>query len=368
MKQIRLHRESVHNLDEKWNPFVPNVIQNHDKRFNVNTGKRHVLQPKDDGKSFFCNSKTTSRKISHNDKSFVCDKCDVKFPKLIQLRDHIKNNRYCRPYWCNDCSSKFIQKKKLEKHVRIHLYKCQECSKSFPYKNYLDVHYYNEHMQSIDLDIKSQPGFLCRYCGLPFSTEEELQNHIKLSGENLIICAECLDVFETEGADLKRGADLRRGKGGSQKGVRISKGAGADLRRGKGGSQKGVRISKGAGADLKKGRGSQKGQGRISKGAGARADLKRGGGKGGSQKGRGGSQEGQGRSGSQKGCGSQKGQGRISKGVRISKGAGADLKRGRGGSQKGQGRISKGARADLKRAGADLRMGRGGSQKGRGRI
>lgn len=198
MKQIRLHRESVHNLDEKWNPFVPKVIQNHDKRFNVNTGNRHHLQPKDDGKSFFCNSKTTSRKISHNDKSFVCDKCDVKFPKLIQLRDHIKNNRYCRPYWCNDCSSKFIQKKKLEKHVKIHLYKCQECSKSFPYKNYLDVHYYNEHMQSIDLDIKSQPGFLCRYCGLPFSTEEELQNHIKLSGENLIICAECLDVFETE--------------------------------------------------------------------------------------------------------------------------------------------------------------------------
>ncbi|XP_065218875.1 zinc finger protein 26-like [Planococcus citri] len=132
-------------------------------------------------------------------KSFDCDKCHQKFPKLNQFRDHLKKSFKCRPYWCNDCNAKFIQKKMLEKHVRSHLYKCSSCSQNFSCTNLLDVHIFNEHMQSVnDTSFAPKTGFRCRYCGLMYSTEEDLQNHIKFSGENLIICATCFYISETE--------------------------------------------------------------------------------------------------------------------------------------------------------------------------
>ena len=76
-----------------------------------------------------------------------CAKCNKRFEKPYQLRNHIKSiHEDIKPYPCGQCEKAFSGANYLKKHVNIKHeglknYKCEECSNTFgfpqkPYQKY----------------------------------------------------------------------------------------------------------------------------------------------------------------------------------------------------------------------------------------
>lgn len=76
----------------------------------------------------------------------LCPICGLYFTNLkYHLRVHTKE----RPFECDICEKKFIQRVNLTVHYRIHTgerpYHCKSCEKTFIQKSNLDAHVNNHH-------------------------------------------------------------------------------------------------------------------------------------------------------------------------------------------------------------------------------
>lgn len=90
-------------------------------------------------------------KVSH----FECPVCGLYF---TNVKNHLKVHTKERPFQCDICKKKFIQKINLTVHHRVHTgerpYKCKKCDKTFIQKGNLDAHV-NKHHKKVEEFFKS---------------------------------------------------------------------------------------------------------------------------------------------------------------------------------------------------------------------
>uniref|UniRef100_A0A669QC48 C2H2-type domain-containing protein n=1 Tax=Phasianus colchicus TaxID=9054 RepID=A0A669QC48_PHACC len=113
---------------------------------------------------------------SSREKFYRCVVCGKNFLLKINLIIHQKSHSNWlpyRPYCCPACGKGFIQKHHLQKHQRIHgrLYRCIECTESFPMQTLLEEHQ-RRHTQ--------QRPFQCNGCSKSFRHRQSLNHHQKV--------------------------------------------------------------------------------------------------------------------------------------------------------------------------------------------
>lgn len=105
---------------------------------------------------------------------FPCNQCQRSFP-LKQLLDlHMVNHDRERSYECDQCSRKFFTKYDLAKHSQTHSnhkpYTCVACNKQFSRETLLHRH------EKVHTDI---PKYLCTTCERTYLTKEDLDAHVE---------------------------------------------------------------------------------------------------------------------------------------------------------------------------------------------
>ncbi|EDW39789.1 GL14491 [Drosophila persimilis] len=74
-----------------------------------------------------------------DERPYKCTNCSKSFLQKSKLDAHIRTHTGDRPYKCSHCSKSFQQNAHLQVHSRTHTgelpYKCSHCSRSFKYKN-----------------------------------------------------------------------------------------------------------------------------------------------------------------------------------------------------------------------------------------
>lgn len=122
---------------------------------------------------------------------YPCDQCARSFP-LRQLLDlHMANHVRDRKFQCDSCDKAFFSKYDLGKHMLIHSgekpFKCVVCDKAFSRTTLLRRH------EKVHSD---QPKFLCQYCERPFLSKEELDKHTANHLKNRpFVCGVCNKGF-----------------------------------------------------------------------------------------------------------------------------------------------------------------------------
>ncbi|XP_055545942.1 RE1-silencing transcription factor-like [Wyeomyia smithii] len=103
---------------------------------------------------------------------FPCNECDRSFPLRQLLEIHKSNHNRERNHPCELCDKRFFSKYDLAKHNMTHTgerpFVCVICKSAFPRATLLTRH------QKIH---KDQPKFVCMYCQRSFFSDEELQKH-----------------------------------------------------------------------------------------------------------------------------------------------------------------------------------------------
>ena len=110
----------------------------------------------------------------HENKEFMCDKCDKVFPRALNLKMHMQNFHSDQTYVCQYCSKVFKKPRNLDGHInQYHKERnaiCDICQKGFINKNRLKDHIISVHS-------KTTP-FSCKYnCGKAYGDRSNCRQH-----------------------------------------------------------------------------------------------------------------------------------------------------------------------------------------------
>lgn len=167
-------------------------------------------------KSFEDGERLREHKRWHADsRHYKCGFCDKVLSSCQSWEYHVNVHAGYKPYTCDHCEKEFVTKQALKTHTRCNRHKCQFCGQSFRSKSKLKEHRkthkeeeihrcnicdrYFSKLSSLNIHKtkhKTKKPHECQYCGNVYQSKAELEYHIKLTGENLLICPTCLDTFE----------------------------------------------------------------------------------------------------------------------------------------------------------------------------
>uniref|UniRef100_A0A1Q3F111 C2h2-type zn-finger protein n=1 Tax=Culex tarsalis TaxID=7177 RepID=A0A1Q3F111_CULTA len=103
---------------------------------------------------------------------FPCNECERSFPLRQLLEIHMQNHNRSRNFPCENCDKRFFSKYDLAKHNLTHTgerpFICIICKAAFSRSTLLTRH------QKVH---KDQPKFLCMFCERTFLSNEELAKH-----------------------------------------------------------------------------------------------------------------------------------------------------------------------------------------------
>ena len=114
-------------------------------------------------------------------KDFECDKCKSVFEDKVQLNAHLKKVHLNeKPYQCSVCKRQFSLKVKLQKHViKFHQPQLSQFSQKMP-KMAKNGQMFDSKMDaSVADESKLKPKkFKCNECGKSFAYKEILKSHV----------------------------------------------------------------------------------------------------------------------------------------------------------------------------------------------
>ena len=74
-------------------------------------------------------------KINPNFGKFACQKCDIQYASMQNLKNHIQFQHEGVKFSCQDCSKQFAVKSQLYNHIKIvhegALFDCNKCSQQY---------------------------------------------------------------------------------------------------------------------------------------------------------------------------------------------------------------------------------------------
>lgn len=144
-----------------------------------------------------------SEKIADDRRPHKCQYagCERKFKQLEQLNDHISVHLGINPHQCNHCSETFRTKNALTRH-RVDVHKdfrrnwCQLCDKSFCNGKAMLQHNESHHSGSFP--------FACTYCEQQFRFKKQLIVHLEIHERvNCEACAKSVLIHKYEAHKLK---------------------------------------------------------------------------------------------------------------------------------------------------------------------
>ncbi|KAF7274778.1 uncharacterized protein LOC143195274 isoform X2 [Rhynchophorus ferrugineus] len=113
---------------------------------------------------------------------FPCDQCDRTFP-LKQLLDlHVQNHSRERAFSCSTCGSEFLTKYNLQMHEKTHSeakpFSCGICGQEFGRESLLRRHEQTHTDQTHLLKHEKKRPFMCRECDKSFVFKQGLERHM----------------------------------------------------------------------------------------------------------------------------------------------------------------------------------------------
>jgi KRAB domain-containing zinc finger protein len=130
----------------------------------------------------------TSPPKKDNGKVFNCNHCDYSTKRKSDLLRHMGKHDISKKKKCDKCNALFLTTYALTNHIKGHNgeLSCKSCAKCFKSTQGLD-----EHEPRCGKSVTRK--FVCNYCGMDFSREVHMQNHInsKHTKYTPFICSIC---------------------------------------------------------------------------------------------------------------------------------------------------------------------------------
>lgn len=139
--------------------------------------------------------------ISANVGNYQCSVCNLQFPSMFKLQDHMNLHTGARPYSCAECGKRFSQVYNYRVHLRTHAQakldqpKCRVCLKHFANEIDLKFHLSANHFEDTFYE--------CDRCKRVFTSLQACEHHVQYSCTRKFNCEKCDRYFSTE-KTLKR--------------------------------------------------------------------------------------------------------------------------------------------------------------------
>lgn len=138
---------------------------------------------------------------SANVGNYQCSVCNLQFPSMFKLQDHMNLHTGARPYSCAECGKRFSQVYNYRVHLRTHAQakldqpKCRVCLKHFANEIDLKFHLSANHFEDTFYE--------CDRCKRVFTSLQACEHHVQYSCTRKFNCEKCDRYFSTE-KTLKR--------------------------------------------------------------------------------------------------------------------------------------------------------------------
>ena len=142
--------------------------------------------------------------LSHGVEKFPCTICKLEFKSKFSLAGHKMIHSGERPHSCKTCKKSFRYKRTLKLHMMDHEgrdswpYECETCHEKFKTSERLKYHKYTHTGGS---------AFECTICGMGYSDQRRLEDHLLLHNLKEGTCKVCSKLFNDKEQFVSHGIE-----------------------------------------------------------------------------------------------------------------------------------------------------------------